>query len=178
MCVTKPLYRTVTATLGTEIYRERSDKVMAAETKGKILLVEDDADTRFALAMLFELEGFEVSCAGDGQEAYLKARSTQPDLIVTDINMPKVSGLDLIRLIREDGKLGGIPIIAMSAVEKQYLNRAKELGASAVCQKPIEFDQFLSLIVKIISTRHMRRNGHALAERRKPVNREKEQFKH
>jgi CheY-like chemotaxis protein len=151
---------------------------MAADIKGKILLVEDDADTRFALAMLFELEGFEVSCAADGQEAYLKARSIQPDLIVTDINMPKVSGLDLIRLIREDGHLGGIPIVAMSAVEKQYLNRAEELGASAVCQKPIEFDQFLTLIVKIISTRHLRRNGHSIAERRKPAKRENEHFKH
>ncbi len=151
---------------------------MAVDIKGKILLVEDDKDTRFALAMLFELEGFEVVCAADGQEAYLKARSTQPDLIVTDINMPRVSGLDLIRLIREDGKLAGIPIIAMSAVEKQYLNRAKEMGASAVCQKPIEFDQFLSLIVKIISRRHMRRNTHPLAERRKSSKRDNDHFKH
>lgn len=151
---------------------------MAADIKGKILLVEDDIDTQIALAMLFELEGFEVNCAADGQEAYLKAKASHPDLIVTDINMPKVSGLDLIRLIKEDGTLAGVPIVAMSAVEKQYLNRAKELGASAVCQKPIEFDQFLSLIVKIFSTRHMRRGNHPLAERRKSSKRDKDHFKH
>ncbi|HKP11276.1 MAG TPA: response regulator, partial [Blastocatellia bacterium] len=115
---------------------------MSPELKNKILLVEDDADTQAALAMLFEMEGFEVITASDGEEAYLRAVTESPDLIVTDINMPKVNGLDLIRLVRADGRIEGIPIVAMSAVEKQYLNRAMELGAIAVAQKPIEFDQF------------------------------------
>ena len=140
---------------------------MPAELKNKILLVEDDADTRFALAMLFELEGFEVVDAADGEEAYLRAITEHPDLIVTDINMPKVSGLDLIRLVREDGRIAGVPIIAMSAVEKQQLNRALELGAVATCQKPIEFDQFISMIAKVVSARRMRSRGHSRTERRK-----------
>ncbi|HKG22524.1 MAG TPA: response regulator, partial [Blastocatellia bacterium] len=91
---------------------------MSREVKNKILLVEDDTDTRHVLSLLFELEGFEVVAAADGQEAYMRAVSEEPDLIVTDINMPKVSGLDLIRLVKEDGKLAGVPIVAMSAVEK------------------------------------------------------------
>ncbi len=138
---------------------------MNAEVKNRILLVEDDPDTRFAMTLLFELEGFEVITATDGQDAYLKAQVQQPDVIITDINMPNVSGLDLIRLIRGDGKLAGIPIVAMSAVEKQYLNRAKELGASAVCQKPIEFDQIIALIAQIFSARH-RRNRSQVDRRR------------
>ena len=128
---------------------------MSVEIKNRILLVEDDQDTRAAMEMLFELEGFKVITAADGQEAYLKAQNEKPDVIVTDINMPNVSGLDLIRLIREDGRLMEVPIVAMSAVEKQYLNRAKELGAIAVCQKPIEFDKFLSLIAQLMSARHI-----------------------
>src|SRR5688500_4959041 len=115
---------------------------MGSGAKNRILLVEDDADTRYALSLLFEMEGFEVLSAVDGEEAYSKAVTEEPDLIVTDINMPNVSGLDLIKLIRENGKLEGVPIVAMSAVEKQQLNRAKELGAIAVYQKPIEFDHF------------------------------------
>ena len=138
---------------------------MATENKNKILLVEDDADTRFALAMLFELEGFEVINAADGEEAFLRAIIEYPDLIVTDINMPKVDGLDLIKMIREDGRIGSVPIIAMSAVEKQQLNRAIELGAVAACQKPIEFDNFISLIVKLVSARRMKNRGH-MPERR------------
>jgi DNA-binding response OmpR family regulator len=143
---------------------------MSPELKNKILLVEDDADTQMALAMLFEMEGFEVITASDGEEAYLRAVTEGPDLIVTDINMPKVNGLDLIRLVRSNGQIAGIPIVAMSAVEKQYLNRAMELGAIAVAQKPIEFDHFLSLVARIVSARHRRSRGHAHIERqRKPA---------
>jgi CheY-like chemotaxis protein len=80
--------------------------------------------------------------------------------------MPKVNGLDLIRLVREDGRIGGVPIVAMSAVEKQQLNRAVELGAVAACQKPIEFDKFISLVARIVSARHMRNRGQTLPERR------------
>src|SRR5215216_2575154 len=140
---------------------------MPADNKNRILLVEDDTDTRFALAMLFELEGFEVINAADGEEAYLRAVTDKPDLIVTDINMPGVSGLDLIRLVREDGRVASVPIVAMSAVEKQQLNRAVELGAVAACQKPIEFDKFLSLIAKIVSARRLRSRNHCVTERRR-----------
>jgi len=140
---------------------------MLHEPKNKILLVEDDTDTQAALTMLFELEGFEVITAADGEEAYLRAVAESPDLIVTDINMPKVNGLDLIRLVRADGRIQGVPIIAMSAVEKQYLNRAMELGAIAVAQKPIEFDHFLSMIARLVSARHMRSRTHSSIERRR-----------
>jgi DNA-binding response OmpR family regulator len=140
---------------------------MSPKVKNKILLVEDDADTQAALAMLFEIEGFEVITASDGEEAYLRAVAESPDLIVTDINMPKVNGLDLIRLVRSDGRIEGIPIVAMSAVEKQYLNRAMELGAIAVAQKPIEFDHFLSLVARVVSARHRRSRGHAHVERQR-----------
>lgn len=145
---------------------------MTQEVNSKILLVEDDSDTQTALAMLFEMEGFEVITASDGEEAYLRAVSERPDLIVTDINMPNVNGLDLIRLVRADGRIQNIPIVAMSAVEKQYLNRAMELGAMAVAQKPIEFDQFVSLIARLVSARRLRGRSHTAGDRRR-----KSQFK-
>lgn len=151
---------------------------MVTESQNRILLVEDDADTRYALSLLFELEGFEVICAADGEEAYLKALAEQPDLIVTDINMPKVSGLDLIRLIKENGLLAGVPIVAMSAVEKQQLNRAIELGAVAAYPKPIEFDKFLSLIGRVTAARRMRSRSQSLGERRRKSNRDSTSVKH
>ena len=129
---------------------------MVQESKNRILLVEDDEDTRYALAMLFEMEGFEVITASDGEEAYYYAVNERPDLIVTDINMPKIDGLSLIKMIREDGRINSIPVVAVSAIDKQHLNEAKELGAVAVAQKPIEFDQFLSLIAKMASARSKR----------------------
>lgn len=145
---------------------------MSQEVQNKILLVEDDTDTRAALAMLFELEGFEVITAADGEEAYLRAVTECPDLIITDINMPKVNGLDLIRLVRSDGRVQGIPIVAMSAVEKQYLNRAIELGAIAVAQKPLEFDHFISLVARVVSARHMRSRSYSQGERRRKQTRD------
>ncbi|HKP85464.1 MAG TPA: response regulator [Blastocatellia bacterium] len=138
---------------------------MRTNVKNKILLVEDDADTRQALAMLFELEGFEVVTAVDGEEAFSQALNERPDLIVTDINMPKVSGLDLIEMVRKDRRINNTPIVAMSAVERQNLNRAEELGAVAVAQKPIEFDNFLSLIAKVVSARSRRNRNFSAKER-------------
>ena len=143
---------------------------MSSEIKNRILLVEDDADARVALSLLFELEGYEVITAADGDEAYLRAVTDCPDLIVTDINMPKVNGLDLIRLVRADGRVASIPIVAMSAVEKQYLSRAMELGAIAVAPKPIEFDQLMSLIARIASARHMHNRNQSQVERRRNGN--------
>lgn len=130
--------------------------MMIQEGKNRILLVEDDEDTRYALGMLFEMEGFDVITAADGEEAYSHAVSERPDLIVTDINMPKVDGLSLIKMIREDDRTDSIPIVAVSAIDKDHLNQAKELGAIAVAQKPIEYDQFLSLVAKVVSARRKR----------------------
>jgi CheY-like chemotaxis protein len=138
---------------------------MVQEGKNKILLVEDDEDTRYALAMLFRMEGFEVITAADGEEAYYQALGERPDLIVTDINMPKVDGLSLIKMIREDGRIESIPIVAVSAVDKKNLSQAKELGAVAVAQKPIEYDQFLSLIAQVASARSKRSRNYAQVER-------------
>lgn len=138
---------------------------MIQEGKNKILLAEDDEDTRYALGMLFNMEGFEVITAADGEEAYDYAVSERPDLIVTDINMPKVDGLSLIKMIREDGRTESIPIVAVSAIDKKHLNRAKELGAIAVAQKPIEYDQFLSLIAKVATARSKRSRSFAQVER-------------
>jgi CheY-like chemotaxis protein len=138
---------------------------MTKEDKYKILLAEDDSDTRYALALLFEMEGFEVVTAADGEEAYDQAVNERPDVIVTDINMPKMNGLDLIEKVRKDARIDKIPIVAVSAVEKQNLNRAKELGAMAVAQKPIEFDQFMSLVAQMVSVRSRRNRNMAPKER-------------
>jgi two-component system phosphate regulon response regulator PhoB len=124
-----------------------------------ILLVEDDEDTCHALFKLFEMEGFDVTCAGDGEEAYLKVAARCPDIIVTDINLPSVSGLDLIRLIKNDPKLADVPIIAMSAVGSKQLDRAKELGAIATYLKPIEFEQFLAAIVTVLARKRSQKTG-------------------
>lgn len=82
----------------------------------KILVVEDDLNLRLTLTELLRLQGFAVVTARDGDEGYLQALAHQPDLVITDLQMPILDGIELARLIRrERGKLSGVPIIALSA---------------------------------------------------------------
>ena len=86
------------------------------DRKHKILLVEDDQNLRITLTELLRLEGYQIVTARDGDEGYLQALAHQPDLIITDLNMPILDGVELAKLIRrERGKIGAGPIIALSA---------------------------------------------------------------
>ena len=95
----------------------------------KIMVVEDDLTLRLTLTELFRLQGFAVVTARDGDEGYLQAVAHQPDLIITDLQMPVLDGIELARLIRrERGKLSGIPIIALSGNLGEF-NLPDKLGA-------------------------------------------------
>src|SRR5262245_4025425 len=87
----------------------------------KILVVEDDQNLRLTLAELLQMEGFTVVTARDGDEGYSQAMAHQPDLVITDLNMPILDGVELARLLRRQrGKMAGIPIIALSANLPDY----------------------------------------------------------
>lgn len=87
----------------------------------KILVVEDDEMMRLTLAELLRREGFEVQTARDGEEGYAAALSQCPDLIITDLHMPVVSGVELARLIRRHcGEVAHAPILALSANLQDY----------------------------------------------------------
>ena len=87
----------------------------------KILVVEDDQNLRMTLTELLRMEGFAVVTARDGDEGYLQAMAHQPDLVITDLNMPILDGVEFARLLRRQrGKIAGIPIIALSANLTDY----------------------------------------------------------
>jgi len=87
-----------------------------SDRRHKILVVEDDQNLRITLTELLRLQGFAVVAARDGDEGYLQALAHQPDLVITDLQMPVLDGIELARLIRhERGKLSGVPIIVLSA---------------------------------------------------------------
>jgi adenylate cyclase len=95
----------------------------------KIMVVEDDLTLRLTLTELLRLQGFAVVTARDGDEGYLQALAHQPDLIITDLQMPILDGIELARLIRrERGKLSGVPIIALSGNLGEF-NLPDKLGA-------------------------------------------------
>jgi DNA-binding response OmpR family regulator len=98
------------------------------------------------------MEGYEVEHAIDGMVGFATAESEQPDLIVTDIQMPRMNGIEMIKKIRENGFLSKTPIIVMSAYGRRMINDALEAGADEYVEKPIDFDRFLTTVKKKLST--------------------------
>jgi DNA-binding response OmpR family regulator len=112
----------------------------------KVLVVEDHHDTSFMLCRLLKMEGYEVEHAIDGIVGYSTATSEHPDLIVTDIQMPRMNGIEMIRRIREEKDFEGTPIIVMSAYGKRVIDDALRAGADDFVEKPIDFDKFLTTV--------------------------------
>lgn len=112
----------------------------------KVLVVEDHHDTSFMLCRLLKMEGYEVEHAIDGIVGYSTATSEHPDLIVTDVQMPRMNGIEMIKRIREEDEFRQTPIIVMSAYGKRIIDDALKAGADDFVEKPIDFDKFLTTI--------------------------------
>lgn len=105
----------------------------------RILVVDDEPDQRFLLRRIFERAGHEVTEAIDGAAALKAVRESPPDLVVTDIMMPVMGGVELIRLLRSEPATAAIPILAASA--DSHLAR----DADAVVPKPYAWRDLLAV---------------------------------
>jgi two-component system, cell cycle response regulator DivK len=113
----------------------------------KILIVEDNALNIKLFCDLLAAHGHEPQAVTDSRNALDKARSFVPDLVITDIQLPHVSGLDLIRLIRKDKKLARVPIMAVTAYSARGdEERIREAGAQAYVSKPISVARFAQTV--------------------------------
>ena len=112
----------------------------------KVLVVEDHHDTSFLLCRLLKMEGYEVEHAIDGMVGYHATATSAPDLIVTDIQMPRMDGIEMIKRIRESQEGKRIPIIVMSAYGQRRITDALEAGADGIVEKPIDLDSFLATV--------------------------------
>ncbi len=88
---------------------------MANANEKKILVVDDEPDVRNFLTVCIQDAGFVVDSAVNGQDALDKIEKERPDLITLDMNMPKMSGIKLIRILRRDKELSQLPIIVVTA---------------------------------------------------------------
>ena len=114
----------------------------------KILVVDDEVDSRKMLKTYFEVQGFDVSEAEDGYEAVEKALEHKPDLVIMDMAMPLVDGVNSTRTMRLHDELSETPIIALTAFGSFYKPRAIEAGCNAVVAKPVDFDRLRPVIAK------------------------------
>jgi DNA-binding response OmpR family regulator len=104
-----------------------------------ILVVEDDPVILRLLEVNFEMEGFGVLTAEDGEAGVEVARAETPDLVVSDIMMPKMSGLELVEALRADPATKDIPIVLLSAkAQAADLAAGTEAGADDYVTKPFE----------------------------------------
>lgn len=109
------------------------------EVMKKIIVVDDDRVTLTMLQMTLSKSGFHVLTAQDGAEGYELAQKEMPDILITDMLLPKIDGMELCRKIKEDPELQDIKVILMTAVYKgmSFKHEAKECGASDFIEKPI-----------------------------------------
>jgi CheY-like chemotaxis protein len=113
----------------------------------KILYIEDHPAQRDILAQMLTFHGFEVEVASDGLEGVDKAVAWLPDLILIDMRMPRLGGVETIRMIRGLDNLAQVPIIGLSAwTEGPQRDRILEAGANEHFTKPIYLDQLLPVI--------------------------------
>jgi two-component system, cell cycle response regulator DivK len=116
-----------------------------------ILIVEDNEDTRFVFSAILNYDGYRIVEATNGREAVACACAELPDLIITDIDMPVMSGFEAARLIRADGSTAAIPIIAITATS---FTAAEQVEADTLFDgcfaKPMQPSRVLAEVQRII----------------------------
>jgi CheY-like chemotaxis protein/nitrogen-specific signal transduction histidine kinase len=117
-----------------------------------VLVVDDDPQIRDLLRTVFESNGYTVHAAGDGKQALAMVKGLRPDIVVTDIVMPEMEGIELIRLMRQVAR--DVRIIAMSGSgeDSPYLKGASLLGADAAVAKPLEIDSLLATVQELLAS--------------------------
>lgn len=118
----------------------------------RILVVEDNVDLRHYMADIFDRQGYRVGEAGDGQEALDGLEAFRPDLIITDLMLPRVSGLDMITQIRSRSDYRTTPILLVTArADDQTKQEAHQAGADAYLAKPFDEAEILAIMRNLLS---------------------------
>lgn len=108
-----------------------------------VLLAEDSQDTRIMLKRAFEMKGYHVFEAEDGQQALDLARRYRPSLMIVDLNMPVLDGLEMIKSFRQlEGKGEHIPIVAITAYDVYGMEEAAlQNGCNRYLSKPLDLEE-------------------------------------
>jgi DNA-binding response OmpR family regulator len=116
-----------------------------------VLLVDDDPVILKLLQVNFEMEGFRVSTANDGVEGLEKARAERPDIVLLDIMMPRMDGLEVTRAPKGDPATKDIPIILLSAkAQASDIQAGKDMGADDYLTKPFDPLELLERVNELL----------------------------
>lgn len=117
----------------------------------RVLVVEDNDLNRKLFCDVLKASGFEVEPVADGEGALEAARGFDPDLVIMDIQLPHVSGLDLITQIRSEVALSSTPVLAVTAYAgKGDEERIREAGADNYLAKPVSIGPFMAAVNALV----------------------------
>ncbi|QNG28222.1 response regulator transcription factor [Synechococcus sp. HK01-R] len=116
-----------------------------------MLLVDDEPGLRTAVQAYLEDEGFDVTTAVDGEEGFSKAQQLLPDLVISDVMMPRCDGYGLLRRMREDERLGGTPVIFLTA-KGMTADRTQGYlaGVDDYIPKPFDPDELVARVRNVV----------------------------
>ncbi len=119
-----------------------------------ILIIEDEKSVRENIVDILEISGYTVFIANNGKQGLLMSKTTTPDLIITDIAMPVLNGLEMIRQIKDDFRLKNIPILVITAqnkIENEIIN--KQSGNISLLMKPFNVNTLKMKVDEILKLR-------------------------
>lgn len=126
--------------------------------QGKILVVEDSPDARHLMQVILEREGFNVALANDGIEGAEKADREDPDLIISDISMPRMDGIQMIKSLRSAQKYKRIPILAITSHGLDLAMNGMRAGADRVLTRPVDNHLFLEFVTDLLNRKRNENN--------------------
>jgi len=131
-----------------------------APAPARLLLVDDEPGLRTAVQTYLEDEGFQVTTAVDGEDGWTKAQELLPDLVISDVMMPRLDGYGLLKKLRADERLGGTPVIFLTA-KGMTADRIEgfQAGADDYIPKPFDPDELVARVHNVV-----RRQERLLAE--------------
>ena len=125
----------------------------------KVLIVDDDPDIIEVLQKRVSGAGYETVCAVDGEEALIKVKAENPDIILLDLILPKINGFEVLREVRQKHNNKWRPIIIISAkTELESLKKCYDLEADHYLTKPVSFEKVLQGIETMISLIPLHKN--------------------
>jgi FixJ family two-component response regulator len=154
------LYNMATKGIGSPTYGELVLPLQPGQgmSKGCVLVVDDEANARSALAELLPAEGYQVVTAADGFEALAKLKEVAPEVIFTDLKMPGMGGLDLLKNLRaQDSDASVIVMTGFAALDTAV--PAMKAGAADYLTKPLALEELLLVLEREIARRALRREA-------------------
>jgi len=113
---------------------------------GKILVVDDERNIRLLLSEVLSHEGFEVTEAKDGQESLEKMEKHDFDLVITDVNMPRLDGIAMLHRMEKAGRKEKVIIMSANPSQQMFLHKSMNRVITQLC-KPFNIANFLNLVI-------------------------------